>query len=89
MATAAVRSLFVNSLFVAASIMWQLVFYLSSVVWLHYAFGPQCEKPCLRGFANNTGADQPAHPRSLISVFINRFLESTIFNLAAGKISIF
>ena len=33
---------------------------------------------CLRGFANNTGADQPAHPRSLISAFVVRFLESSI-----------
>ena len=22
---------------------------------------PRCEKICLHGFANNTGADQPAH----------------------------
>ena len=27
----------------------------------------------LRGFANNKGADQPAHPRSLISAFVIRF----------------
>ena len=40
-------------------------------------------------FANNTGADQPAHPRRLISAFVIRFLERTIFNLATGKISIF
>ena len=52
-------------------------------------YGPRCEKTCLRGFANNTGADQPAHPRSLISAFVIRFLERTIFNLATGKISIF
>ena len=26
--------------------------------------GPRREKTCLRGFANNTGADQPAHPQS-------------------------
>ena len=42
MATAAVRSMgggsvVVNSLFVVASIVWQLVFYLSFVVWLYYA----------------------------------------------------
>ena len=30
--------------------------------------GSRCEKPCLRGFANNKGTDQPAHPRSLISL---------------------
>ena len=35
--------------------------------------GPRREKTCLRGFANNTGADQPAHPRSLISAFVIRF----------------
>ena len=32
--------------------------------------GPQREKTCLRGFANSKGADQPAHPRSLISAFV-------------------
>ena len=30
-------------------------------------YGPRREKACLWGLANNTGADQPAHPRSLIS----------------------
>ena len=50
--------------------------------------GPQSEKTCLRGFANNTGVDQPAHPRSLISAFVIRFLESTISKLATGEISI-
>ena len=46
--------------------------------------GPWREKTCLRRFANNTGADQPAHPRSLISAFVIRFLKRTIFNLATG-----
>ena len=50
--------------------------------------GPRCEKSCLRGFANNTGADQPGHPRSLISSFVIRFLESIICKLATGEISI-
>ena len=31
--------------------------------------GPGHEKICLWEFANNTGADQPAHLRSLISTF--------------------
>ena len=43
------------------------------------------DKTCLRGFANNKGADQPAHPPSLISAFVIRFLKSTIFNLATGE----
>ena len=54
-----------------------------------FTFGPQREKTCLRGFANNTGADQPAHPRSLISAFVIRFLESVICKLATGDISTF
>ena len=51
--------------------------------------GPKREKTCLGRFANNTGADQPAHPRSLISGFVIRFLESIICYLATGEISIF
>ena len=31
------------------------------------------EKTCIRGFANNTAADQPAHPRRLISAIVIRF----------------
>ena len=34
-------------------------------------------------------ADQPAHPRSLISAFVIRFLERIISRLASSKISIF
>ena len=47
------------------------------------------EKTCLHGVANNTGVDQPVHPRSLISTFVIHFLESTISKLATGEISIF
>ena len=49
------------------------------------SYGPRREKTCLRGFSNNTGADQPAHPRSLISAFV----ESIICKLATGEITIF
>ena len=35
-------------------------------------YGPRHKKTCLRGVANNAGADQPAHPRSLISAFVIR-----------------
>ena len=35
--------------------------------------GPRRAKTCLWGFANSTGADQPALPRSLISAFVIRF----------------
>ena len=52
-------------------------------------YGPRREKTCLRGFATNTGADQPAHPRSLISAFVIRLLESIISRLATSEISLF
>ena len=35
-------------------------------------YGPGYEKMCLMPYANNKGADQPAHPRSLISAFVVR-----------------
>ena len=38
------------------------------------------------GFANNKGADQPAHPRSLISAFIIRLMESIISRLATREV---
>ena len=52
-------------------------------------YGPRCEKTCHLGFANNTGADQPAHMRSLISAFVICFLESIICKLATGETSTF
>ena len=39
------------------------------------------------GFANNTGADQTVHPRTLISAFVIRVLESSISKLATSEIS--
>ena len=39
---------------------------------------PSHEKMCLILYANNKGADQPAHARSLISAFVVRYLDSII-----------
>ena len=50
---------------------------------------PRRDKTSFRGLANNKGADQPAHSRSLISAYVTRFLGSTIFRLATGEISFF
>ena len=44
-------------------------------------------KPVFAIFANDKGADQPAHPCSLISAFVVRCLDSTIPMLAKSKIS--
>ena len=52
------------------------------------SYGPRHDKTCLRGFANNTGTDQPVHPRSLFSALVIHFLESIIYKLAIGEISI-
>ena len=41
------------------------------------------------GFTKNKDADQPAHLRSLISVFVIRLLESIISRIAPSEISIF
>ena len=40
-------------------------------------------------YENNKGVDQPAHPRSLISTFVVRCLESMIHILALSKVSRF
>ena len=52
-------------------------------------YGPQREIYCLWWFANNKAADQPAHPRSLISAFVICALESIISRHTMSEISIF
>ena len=48
---------------------------------------PGHEKMCLMLYANNKGADQPAHPHSLISAFIVRCLDSVMSLVSVTKIS--
>ena len=38
-------------------------------------------------YANNKGADQPAHPRNLISAFVVRCLDSVMSLVSVTKIS--
>ena len=57
--------------------------YLGKIIWA------SMQENLSSGFANNKGADQPAHPNSLISTFIICLLESIISKLATSKISIF
>ena len=56
---------------------------------MQWIYGPRREKTCQRGFANNKGADQSTHSRSLISSFVIRLLESIMSRLATSEISIF
>ena len=51
--------------------------------------GPGHAKTCLMPYANNKGADQPANPRSLISTFIVRSLDSIISLVSRSEISRF
>ena len=44
---------------------------------------------CLMPYANNNGADQPAHPGSLISAFVVRSLDSIISLVSRSEISRF
>ena len=50
--------------------------------------GLVARKPVFGG-CENSGADQPVHPGSLISTFIVPFLESIICKLATSEISVF
>ena len=48
---------------------------------------PCHEKTCCMPYANNKGADQPAHPRSLISAFVVHCLDSIIPLISISEIS--
>ena len=48
---------------------------------------PGHEKMCLMSYANNKGADQPAHPCSPISAFVVRCLDSIISLDSIAEIS--
>ena len=48
---------------------------------------PGHEKTCLMSYSNDKGADQPAHPRSLISAFVFRCLDSIISLDSIAEIS--
>ena len=49
--------------------------------------GPGHAKTCRMPYATNKGTGQPAHPRSLISTFVVRCLDSMICILAISKVS--
>ena len=67
----------------------QMIGFITIYVCYSDHMGVDTGKTCLQNFANNTGADQPAHPRSLISTFVIPFSKSIICNIVTGEISIF
>ena len=50
-------------------------------------YEPGHEKMCLMSYANDKGADQTAHPRSLNSAFVVRCLDSIISLDSIAEIS--
>ena len=63
--------------------------FLDNTAELPFLYGPDHAKTCLMAYANNKCADQPAHPRSLISPFVDRCLDSVMCILALSKVSRF
>ena len=59
------------------------------IPWMTYQAGPGHAKTCLMPYANNKGADHPSHPRSRISTFVVRCLDSMKCILALSKVSRF
>ena len=47
----------------------------------------QAMRKCVMPYGNNKGADQPAHPRSLISTFVVHCLDSIMSLVSVTKIS--
>ena len=75
------HNLFTNGLHVNGTLWLNALTLLSEVKWAtswENLFMP---------YANNKGADQPAHPRSLISTFVNRYMDSIISLVSISKIS--
>ena len=62
-----------NTYFISAD-----VNYLHVSQTVHNGLEPGHEKMCLMSYANNKGADQPAHARSLISAFVIRCFDKII-----------
>ena len=56
---------------------------------IYTLYEPGHAKMCLMPYANNIGADQLAHPRSLISAFVVRSFDSMISLVSRSKISRF
>ena len=54
-----------------------------------YIIGPCCDFLLTLSNVNNKGADQPVHPRNLISTFVVHILKSMTAKLATCKISRF
>ena len=62
-------------------------FFLSPLFLDVILFKPRLETTCFMPYANNKGADQPAHLRSLISAFVVSCLDSIIPLVSISEIA--
>ena len=62
-------------------------YWSSHVDSFHKKYESLHEKICPMPYANNKGADQPAHPHSLMSSFVVNCRDSIIHIIAKSKIS--
>ena len=62
-------------------------FQCASDCFYSFRHGPHHAKTSLMPYANNKGTDQPVHPRSLISTFVVRCLDSVMPLVSISKIS--
>ena len=60
---------------------------LDPLLFAHIIYELGHEKICLMSYANNKGADQPAHPHSLISAFVVRSLGNIMSLVSRSEIS--
>ena len=67
--------------------MWREGLYNTKQVYHEVFHQSRAMRKCLKSYANNKGADQPAHPRSLISAFIVLCLDSIISLDSIAEIS--
>ena len=69
-----------------SSVLWSQIANTNiNVCTIYKATGPRHGKTCLMPYANNKAADGPAHPRSLISAFVSRCLDSTNTKLVENR----
>ena len=61
----------------------------TAMQYIPYIYEPGHEKMCLMPYANNKGADQPAHLHSLISAFVVRCQDRMIPLVYISEISRF
>ena len=64
------------------------IFFKYEYCFNNLLYEPRHAKTCLMPYANNKGADQPAHPRSLISAFVRSLISAFVVRCLDSRISL-